>query len=359
MERPDAVAAVVLAAGESRRYGSPKQLALLDGRTLLEHVLELARSAGLEPIVAVVPPWLTRPAAMDDERLSWVRNSHPERGMSHSLKLGFEALPDEVAAAVILLGDQPRLPLGHLHAIRAARGARPIIASRHGGVTSPPVLVERSHFGLVADAGGDIGLREVMARHPDLVRAVDAAAPIPDVDTLRDLERLHAADEPCPGCGERYAPVAATETHGYIGASPACWSAFGEVLAREFSDVRYGVVHRHSVDVYAVQHPGTDGRRERQSVALHLVGLCHWLEHGLSGPELNRITQDMANGDRDWPLLEPPDAYGVTVRDVLRATTPAEHVAAVRRWAEAVWDAWGRHHPVVRAWAAEALGSRR
>ena len=55
MERPDRVAAVILAAGESRRYGSPKQLALLEGRTLLEHVLEAARAAGLRPVSRSCP----------------------------------------------------------------------------------------------------------------------------------------------------------------------------------------------------------------------------------------------------------------------------------------------------------------
>src|SRR6185503_1456832 len=126
MERQQPVAAVVLAAGESRRFGGAKQLAELDGRTLLEHVLSVAKAAGLAPIVAVVPVWLTRPRAMDDDRLRWVRNPYPERGLSHSLRLGFEMLGTSVEAAVILLGDQPTVPAAAIPALLAARGERPI-----------------------------------------------------------------------------------------------------------------------------------------------------------------------------------------------------------------------------------------
>jgi molybdenum cofactor cytidylyltransferase len=178
------VAAVVLAAGESRRFGSPKQLALLGDRTLLEHVIERARRAGLSPVVAVVPVWLTRPAASaDDGVLRWIRNPDPERGMSHSLRLGFAALPDDVAAAVILLGDQPGVPVEHLQALRDARGRHPFVATLSRGILQPPVLVERSHFADVQAPSGDIGLRELLRANRTLVTPVPAAHPIADVDT--------------------------------------------------------------------------------------------------------------------------------------------------------------------------------
>jgi len=188
MNGRDRVAAVVLAAGESRRFGSPKQLALLDGRPLLEHVLERARLAGLTPVVAVVPVWLTRPAAFSDaDALRWVRNPQPERGMSHSLRLGFSALPDDIGAAVILLGDQPSVPVEHLQALLAARGPHPFVATLSRAVLQPPVVVERSHFADIQEATGDIGLRELLRTKRTLVGSVPAAHPIADIDTPDDL----------------------------------------------------------------------------------------------------------------------------------------------------------------------------
>jgi molybdenum cofactor cytidylyltransferase len=190
MKRLHQVAAVVLAAGESRRFGGRKQLAMLDGRTLLEHVLELARDAGLGPIVVVVPVWLTRPGSMDDPALRWIVNPHPERGMSHSLRVGFAALSATSDAAVILLGDQPTLPPGTLPALLAARGGKPIVAAHAAGRLSAPVLVERSHFAIVQEPDGDIGLREILNAQPGLVRAVEVGEHPPDVDTPADLEAL-------------------------------------------------------------------------------------------------------------------------------------------------------------------------
>ena len=190
METDRRVAAVILAAGESRRYGSPKQLAVVDGATLLEHAIAMARASGLTPVVAVVPVWLSRPARLDGDWLRWIRNPYPERGMSLSLRLGLEALPEDAEAAVILLGDQPRVPAETIAALIVARGQRPIVAAEAGGLLAPPILIERSHFSLAGEVTGDRGLRDLLRTDPDLVQAVSVEAHPIDVDAPADLGRI-------------------------------------------------------------------------------------------------------------------------------------------------------------------------
>jgi molybdenum cofactor cytidylyltransferase len=188
MQRPQRVAAVILAAGESRRFGAPKQLAKLEERTLLAHVMDVARAANLDPIVAVVPDWLALPEVPPTAVL--VRNTWPELGMSHSLRLGFAALSPETTAAVILLGDQPSVPLDVIGKLIASRGSKPMVATRAAGRLAAPVLVERSHFSIVELPGGDIGLRQILNTHPDEVTAVEVDAHAADVDTPEDLEQI-------------------------------------------------------------------------------------------------------------------------------------------------------------------------
>lgn len=340
------IAAVILAAGAAIRFGSPKVAARIGSRTMVEVVVDTATAAGLSPVIVVAPTFVGIP-----ETALAVRNDAPEQGMSRSLRLGIAAVPADAEAAIVLLADQPTVTVEHLRGLDGWRGGTPVVATRAGGVLGPPVLLEREAFAFVEAIGGDAGLRDLLRADPTKVTAVDHA-PVPDIDTPEDLA---AVTEACPGCGARYLPQVLDETHPYIGASPACWATFGEVLAREFENVTFGRVHRHTVDVYSVQHPGTDERRQRQSVALHLIGLCHWLEHGLEVDRLNAITQRLANEDRAWPWLTPPEGFPMTVGDLLTARDGPEHVRLVREWAETTWAAWSAHQPAVRQWAQEAL----
>ena len=338
------IAAVILAAGASSRFGLPKASVRIGARTMLQVVVDTATAAGLDPIVVVAPSSMAVP-----EHALAVRNAAPERGMSRSLQMGIGAVPPDAEAAVVLLADQPTVDVAHLRGLDGRRGGTPVVATRSDGVLGPPILLERDGFSLVDGLRSDEGLRRLLRADPSLVTPVDHE-PIPDVDTLDDLERI---TERCPGCGARYLPHVLDETHPYIGASSACWATFGELLAREFQDPAYGIVHRHTVDAYAAQHPGEDGRRERQSVALHLIAICHWLEHGLTAAELNPMTQDLASVKGDWPRMTPSQPYGMTVVDVLGARNGDEHARLVRGWAASVWEAYAAYHAIVRQWAAE------
>jgi hypothetical protein len=133
--------------------------------------------------------------------------------------------------------------------------------------------------------------------------------------------------------------------------SPACWAAFGEVLAREYSDPAYFQVHRLSVDAYAVQHPGKPSPQTIQSVAVHLVRLCLLLERALPMERANDAMLKASEQEKRFVWLTPPASLGaVTVADVQRATDVEAHMAAVRRWADSAWQAWAPHHATVKDW---------
>ncbi len=161
------------------------------------------------------------------------------------------------------------------------------------------------------------------------------------------------ATECCVGCGA-VVPRSDGPTHEYIGASPGCWSIFGEVTARS------SPVHQLLVDSYAVQHPGAPSRRSIQSVAVHLISLCVQLEHGAPPARAREaIIASLAIAYR-FVWLDPPGWAGaLTILDVRGARNAGEHEARVRAWAESVWRAWSPHHAAVRAWADLAgLSSR-
>ena len=180
------VAAVILAAGASVRFGSPKQLAPFGAGTMLDAVVAQARRAGLSPIILVLPPGVAAPPEVVP-----VVNPRPEDGMSRSLRLGVEAVPAEVGAALIMLGDQPTLSTRTIRLVLdAAAGDRPIVAPSAAGGTAPPVLLMREAFGIVAEATGDEGLRSILRERREAVTTVEVGEHAPDIDTPADLDAL-------------------------------------------------------------------------------------------------------------------------------------------------------------------------
>lgn len=157
----------------------------------------------------------------------------------------------------------------------------------------------------------------------------------------------------CPGCGASV-PDVDGPVHAYMSSAPGCWQHYGEVLAREYGRGGFGSAHRLTVDTYAVQHPQNRDRRNRRSVALHLMSLCLFLDRA---EDMLRATSAIAEhaerrrGGSEFPWLEPPPSLGeLTVVHVYTAQGPAEHVQRVRAWAASAWNAWSEHHARVRGW---------
>lgn len=160
----------------------------------------------------------------------------------------------------------------------------------------------------------------------------------------------------CPGCGLRLAPVEGP-AHAYIGASPACWALYGQALERGYADPACGEVLQLVVDAYACQHPGEPERRSAQSVVIHLMTLCLFLEGRADPRDGSRLHRRMVESRQRFDWLEPPAERGeVTVVAVTEAPSTAAYVEAAWAWAGSVWDAWDGHHAAVRRRVAAALG---
>ena len=173
------VAAVVLAAGASTRFGSPKQ------RLLLEPVLERVRASAVDDVVVVL-------GAHDVETAARVvRCSDWERGPGASLRCGLRALAPETESAVVVLADGPELAPGAIdRLVTVARDTRaPVLAASYGGVRGHPVVLARPVWAEIPDAGA----RSLEAV---LVPCDDLGAP-GDVDFADDLpDRLKPIEPP-------------------------------------------------------------------------------------------------------------------------------------------------------------------
>jgi CTP:molybdopterin cytidylyltransferase MocA len=163
------IAAVVLAAGASTRFGSPKQ------RILLEPVLERVRASSVNDVIVVLGAHEVETGAATVLCREW------ERGPGASLRCGLAALPAEAEAAIVVLADGPDLAPAAIDRISEAwrkTGAEVVVAT-YGGSRGHPVLIARSAWRLIPDEGARA--MEALA-----VPCDDLGAP-GDVDSRADL----------------------------------------------------------------------------------------------------------------------------------------------------------------------------
>ena len=179
--RANPVGVVIVGSGAGKRFGGPKAVALLaDGRRFLDAIVETARNAGLDPIIAVLPPDV---AAPDGVRV--VINAKAESEQIVSVRLGLGLLLNTpVTAALLWPVDHPFVELESVLAVldAARRTAAPIVVPKCDGHRGHPTYFHRDVWvELMSVADG--GARAVVRVAPVRVHEVE----VPDVGVLRDI----------------------------------------------------------------------------------------------------------------------------------------------------------------------------
>lgn len=191
-ERSVPVGCVVMAAGSAERFGANKLAAVLDGKSMLERALEAVPADRLAA-VCVVTQYDEAEALARRFGFRCLRNDRPGLGVSHTIRLGTEALAGKCRAIVYQVADQPCLRRESVAALVDFYRAHPdnIVGMAHGGVRGNPCVFPARFFPELCALTGDTGGSAVIRRHAEelLLFEVDGRE-LFDVDTPQALEQL-------------------------------------------------------------------------------------------------------------------------------------------------------------------------
>jgi len=188
--------AVILAAGESARMGTPKQLLPLDGKPLVVRAVEAALASPAWPVVVVlgahaekIRPVLARLPVLVADNPAWAE------GMAASIRAGVTTLRQfsrQLDAALVALCDQPAFSAGVIAQLVAAQRAtsRSIVAAHYAGRHGAPALFLREHFPALLALTGEEGARALLQGDPARVASVDLPDLALDLDTPADYAAL-------------------------------------------------------------------------------------------------------------------------------------------------------------------------
>ena len=203
---PKRIAAVVLAAGRSTRMGGPnKLLAEIARRPLVRIVAEEALASRADPVIVVAGHQRAEvEKALAGLRVRIVHNPDFAEGLGTSLRAGIAAVPADSDAAIVCLGDMPRVDAALLNRLIAAfdpdRGAL-VVVPTFEGKRGNPVLWSRRFFPDLMAIEGDVGARHLIGRYSEAVAEVpvEGKAALIDVDTPEALSGVKAEMEAAAG----------------------------------------------------------------------------------------------------------------------------------------------------------------
>lgn len=187
------IAIVILAAGGSKRMGSPKQFLTYKGHSLLRHVVEVAIKSDVTLTYVVAGAEVSRmQTELGNLPIRIVENPHWHEGLSSSIRAGISALPDTFSAAVLMLCDQPKVTTKLLNTIIMSYQltGKLIVACEYEEILGVPALFDRSLFPELLKLKGDQGAKGIITRYADAAVQISFPEGAIDIDTPFDYEAL-------------------------------------------------------------------------------------------------------------------------------------------------------------------------
>ena len=190
------ISGIILAAGAAERMGRQKLLLNLNGKPVLQWVLEAALSSELDEVVCVVRELkeIQQGISLKHEKLGWAVNERAAEGQSTSVIAGLKAINPQSEAALFIVGDQPLVKRDLIDGLMDLfrKTAALIVAPTFQGQTRNPVLFRKDLFPEFLKLTGDRGGRRLIETYRDKIALLDwkDEAPFLDVDRWEDYERL-------------------------------------------------------------------------------------------------------------------------------------------------------------------------
>jgi CTP:molybdopterin cytidylyltransferase MocA len=190
MMKSSSTACIILAAGGSTRLGLPKQLLQLEQKSLLRRACETALDLDVAEVVVVLGFEMDRmKRELNDLPVKVLPNQRWKEGIASSIRVGVEALPHSIDAAMVILCDQPFVPPAHLRRlIEACSVQTPIAATAYPNAPGVPACFARVVFPELLSLEGDAGAKRIIAHHRHEVAEFPCPEASIDIDTLADYQ---------------------------------------------------------------------------------------------------------------------------------------------------------------------------
>ena len=194
------IAILILAAGESKRMGTPKQLLKWKNTTLLGHTIQVSETLNLKTFVVLGANFEEIKNSISSRSIQILNHENWKNGLGSSIAFGVDYIFKnelDIEAILIVLADQPLINSEYLNSMISVfeKGKNQIIASSYkDGKKGVPVLFDKIYFKELAQLSNDKGAKRLIEKYTDKVVLLNAESMVSDIDTIEDYNGLYQAN---------------------------------------------------------------------------------------------------------------------------------------------------------------------